>query len=156
MARTVTLTPDEQAGKAAFKALAKAFGGQEAVEAEFGVRQQKVSDMGLPNVAEFPTLNLIDALEERTVGYPGWPHVTAWLARRRGCVLVCVPSGDASAEDINGAIAVLSREHGDALATLLTAMADKQLTPREREDVDKELTDTIEAAVRLRALIRAE
>lgn len=84
MARTVTLTPDEQAGKAAFKALAKAFGGQEAVEAEFGVRQQKVSDMGLPNVAEFPTLNLIDALEERTVGYPGWPHVTAWLARRRG------------------------------------------------------------------------
>ena len=84
MSRSLSLTPEQQSGKASFKALVKSFGGQDAAAEETGVRRQKISDMGLANVAESPTLDLIDALEDRTVGMPGWPHVTSWLCRRRG------------------------------------------------------------------------
>src|SRR3546814_10636102 len=64
MSRSVVLPPMMQAAKASFKKLVKAFGGQEAVAEETGYRQQRISDMGLPNVAEFPTLDLINMLEE--------------------------------------------------------------------------------------------
>ena len=64
MSRSATLSPDQQSLKAAFKALAKAFGGQVAVEAETGIRQQEISDFGLPNVARFAPIDLIDHLAE--------------------------------------------------------------------------------------------
>lgn len=113
MSRSRALSPDAQSGKAAFKALVKSFGGQDAAAVETGVRRQKISDMGLPNVAESPTLDLIDALEDRTVGLPGWPHVTGWLCRRRGGVFVPLPLGDDDADGMMRTVADLAAELGD-------------------------------------------
>src|SRR3546814_17035961 len=60
---------------------------------ETGQRQQRLSDFGLPNVAEFAPLDFVALLEERTEGTAGWPHVTRWLARRTGHALVRLPQG---------------------------------------------------------------
>ncbi|SCW77402.1 hypothetical protein SAMN02927924_02794 [Sphingobium faniae] len=122
MSRSLALTPDQQSGKAAFKALVKSFGGQDAASSETGVRRQKISDMGLPNVAEFPTLDLIDDLEDRTVDMPGWPHVTHWLCRRRGGVFVPLPQGDDDADGMMRTVAEMAAEFGDVSRAVADAV----------------------------------
>lgn len=122
MARSIILSPEQQSGCASFKALVRAFGGQEAAASETGVRQQKISDMGLPNVAEFPTLDLIDALEDRTVGLPGWPHVTHWLCHRRGGVFVPLPQGEDDADGMMVTVAELAGELGDVSRAISDAV----------------------------------
>lgn len=122
MSRSVVLTPDQQTGKAAFKALAKAFGGQQAVEAETGIRQQDISDFGLPNVAKFATIDLIDRLEESTVGLPGWPHITSWLCRRRDGVFVPLPKGGADADGMMRTVAEMAAEFGDVSRAVADAV----------------------------------
>lgn len=112
MNRRAALSPAQQAGKAAFKALAKAFGGQDAVAAEFGVRQQDVSDYGLANVARFAPIDLIDALEDCTVGLPGWPHVTSWLCRQRGGLFLPLPQGVPDAAGMMRTVADMAAELG--------------------------------------------
>lgn len=122
MSRCIVLTPEQQTGKAAFKALAKAFGGQVAVEAEFGVRQQEISDFGLPNVAKFASIDLVDRLEESTVGLPGWPHVTSWLCRRRGGIFVPLPMGSTDADGLVRTVAELGAEFGDVSRAVADAV----------------------------------
>ncbi|WP_148648407.1 phage regulatory CII family protein [Sphingobium cupriresistens] len=122
MGRSVTLSPEQQSGCASFKALVRAFGGQEAAAGETGVRQQKISDMGLSNVAEFPTLDLIDTLEDRTVGLPGWPHVTNWLCHRRGGVFVPLPHGEDDADGMMVTVAELAGELGDVSRAISDAV----------------------------------
>ncbi|WP_289145220.1 hypothetical protein [uncultured Sphingobium sp.] len=122
MSRAVALSPDQQSGKASFKALVKAFGGQDAAAEESGVRRQKISDMGLANVAEYPTLDLIDLLEDRTVGLPGWPHVTSWLCRRRGGVFVPLPRGGADADGMMRTVAEMAAEFGDVSRAVADAV----------------------------------
>jgi len=123
MSRSLALTPEQQSGKASFKALVKSFGGQDAAAEETGVRRQKISDMGLANVAESPTLDLIDALEDRTVGMPGWPHVTGWLCRRRGGVFVPLPQGDDDADGMMLTVAELAGELGDVSRAVSEAVS---------------------------------
>src|SRR3546814_16015524 len=62
---------------------------------------------------EFPTLDLIDMLEERTVGTADWPPVTRWLARRRGFALVRLISEGAEPETLRDAIMTITRKLGD-------------------------------------------
>ncbi|WP_314717860.1 phage regulatory CII family protein [Sphingobium yanoikuyae] len=122
MSRNATLTPEQQTGKAAFKALAKAYGGQEAVAEETGFRQQEISDCGLPNVAKFASVDLVDFLEDRTVGLPGWPHVTSWLCRRRGGVFVPLPRGGADADGMMRTVAEMAAEFGDVSRAVADAV----------------------------------
>lgn len=146
MGRTLTLSPDQQAGKAAFKALAKAFGGQAAVEAETGVRQQKISDMGLANVDEFPTLNLINFLEDRTVDLPGWPHVTGWLCRQRGGVFVPVPKTAADVSSLMRCMVEMTTEMGDVSRSIGEAVSTNSeggsdIKPREATVIRTHIAD---------------
>lgn len=122
MSRNATLTPEQQTGKAAFKALAKAYGGQEAVAEETGIRQQEISDYGLPNVAKFASVDLIDFLEDRTVDLPGWPHITGWLCRRRGGVFVPLPQGGADADGMMRTVAEMAAEFGDVSRAVADAV----------------------------------
>lgn len=160
MSRTLVLSPDQQSGKAAFAASVKAFGGQEAASAETGVRRQKISDMGLPNVAEYPTLDLIDALEERTVGLPGWPHVTTWLSRRRGGVFVPLPQGEPDAEGIMLTVAELAGELGDvsrAVSEAVSASGDggREVTADEARAALRELDGLDRTSAQLRHKLKA-
>lgn len=93
--RTLTLPPHLQSAKLAFGALTDAFGGQVAAAAETGKSQPRICAYAHLNTPDFPPLDVIDALEARTVGTPGHPHVTGWLARRRGYELVRLPDPSA-------------------------------------------------------------
>ncbi|MFZ2995929.1 hypothetical protein [Sphingobium sp.] len=155
MTRSASLTPDQQSGKAAFKALAKAYGGQQAVEAETGIRQQEISDCGLPNVARFASIDLVDTLEDRTHGTAGWPHVTSWLCRRRGGVFVPLPQGEDTPDGMMLTVAELAAELGDvsrAVSEGVCASGDggQILTDRERDHVLTELDGLDRASARLR------
>lgn len=165
MVRTVTLSPDQQSGKSSFKGLVKAFGGQEAAASETGLRQQKISDMGLPNIAEFPTLDLIDHLEDCTVGLPGWPHVTNWLCHRRGGVFVPLPQGEIDADAVMVTVALLAAELGDVSRAVSSAVCassagGRDVTPAEARAALAELEglDRVSARLRLKlsAIIKGE
>ena len=161
MSRAVALSPDQQSGKARFKALVKAFGGQESVSVETGVRQQKISDMGLPNVAEYPTLDLIDTLEDRTVGLPGWPHVTHWLCHRRGGVFVPLPQGEDDADGMMVTVAELAGELGDvsrAISEAVCASGDggRDVTSAEAAAALAELDGLDRTSAQLRLKLQAK
>lgn len=161
MARSVTLSPEQQSGCASFKALVRAFGGQEAAASETGVRQQKISDMGLSNVAEFPTLELIDALEDRTVGLPGWPHVTHWLCHRRGGVFVPLPQGEDDADGMMVTVAELAGELGDvsrAISEAVCASGDggRDVTGAEAVSALAELDGLDRTSAQLRLKLQAK
>lgn len=156
--RTVRLSPDLQSGKAATKALIRAFGGQEAASEETGYRRQRVSDFGLPNVQEFAPLDFIALLEERTVGMPGWPHVTNWLAQRTGHVLVKRADGVTSGDGLLRSVMVLNAELGDLSRCLEEATRDGEVDGDEAVQALAELSDleTQCAALRLQLLKLAE
>jgi hypothetical protein len=155
MSRVVALSPEQQSGKAAFKALVKAFGGQEAAAIESGVRRQKISDMGLANVPEFPTLDLIDSLEDRTVGLPGWPHVTSWLCKQRGGVFVRLPDVDGDGGSIVSGVVELAGELGDVSDAVRDAVhvasdMGAKISPAEAAEIDSKLEELIATAVAMR------
>lgn len=158
MSRTVSLSPDMQAAKGAFKQLVRAFGGQEAAAIETGVRQQKISDMGLPNVAEFPTLDLIDTLEARTEGTADWPVVTRWLARRRGFALVRTISDAAEPETLRDAIMTITRKLGDTADEVADALhpaseRGAEVSAAEAAGIKAELHEMMEAGAGLMLLL---
>lgn len=93
--RTLRLLPHLQSAKIAFADLTDAFGGQVAAATETGKSQSRICAYSHLNTPDFPPLDVIDALEARTVGSPGHPHVTGWLARRRGYELVKLPDPSA-------------------------------------------------------------
>lgn len=120
-ARTQTLPPHQQGGKVAFAELVDAFGGQAKASEETGKVQSRISSYGLPNTADFPPLDVIDALEARTVGTAGHPHVTGWLARRRGYELVKAPDPSAPPMPLTTLISDLVRTSGQLSSGILDA-----------------------------------
>lgn len=120
--RTETLSPAEQRLKAASKKLVKAFGGQEAVHAATGYRQQRISDWGLPNVREFMPIDVVDLIEESTVGLPGWPHITRELAKRRGMLLVPAPEVFSDDEQLMRSIVEITGELGQLSTCIAQAL----------------------------------
>lgn len=154
MSRPPVLPSDIQSGKRAFKALAKAFGGQVAVGVEVGERQQEISDMGNPNSQTMPPLWLIDHLEDRTVGLPGWPHVTNWLCRRRGGVFMPLPDVDDTSDSFVQAVIAMSAELGDVSRSIGDALRDGKIEAREAMGAIEEVNHVIDLAVALRARLQ--
>lgn len=161
MTRSVALSPDQQSGCASFKALGRAYGGQEAVAAATGIRQQEISDYGLPNVAKFASIDLVDWLEDRTVGLPGWPHVTHWLCQRRGGVFVPLPQGDDDADGMMVTVAELAGELGDvsrAISEAVCASGDggREVTSTEAAAALAELDGLDRTSAQLRLKLQAK
>lgn len=119
--RTLQLPSHLQSGKIAFGELVDAFGGQAAASAETGKAQPRISAYGHRNTADFPPLDVIDTLEDRTVGAAGHPHVTAWLARRRGFELVKAPDPSAPTMPLTTLVSDLVRTSGQLSSAILDA-----------------------------------
>lgn len=94
--RSVLLSPRLQAGKAAFRELVDAFGGQVAAAAETGKSQSRISAYGLRNTDDFAPVDVVLRLEQSTHGSHNHPQVTRWLARQTGFALVPLPDPDAA------------------------------------------------------------
>ena len=134
-ARDAVLPPHQQDVKAAFVDLVRAYGGQEAASALVGgrVRQQAISDFGLRNVPAFAPLDIVIELERRTVGAPGWPHVTRALARTHDLLLVTPPrAATDAAGDLVGQLGCLAGACGRLHESAGAALADGRLHVDER------------------------
>lgn len=154
--RDVVHPPHLQAGKLAFHDLLSAFGGQVAAAAETGKSQGRLSAYATPNTDAFPPLDAIDALEARTVGLPGWPHVTRWLCRRRGGIFLLLPAAVRGLGKWSGFVARLGQEAGDLIAGICTDLSDdNELSPAEARRRLKDAADLVRVAVELEAALRA-
>ncbi|MFW2829902.1 hypothetical protein [Sphingomonas sp. ID0503] len=98
----------------------------------------------------FPPADVIDDLER----VAGDPIVTRMMARGQDYLLLRdVQAGSVSIIDLHAAIANCAKEHGDAVASLLSALTDLALTPAEARRVIREMDEELQAHLRLRALV---
>lgn len=146
--RTLRVAPHLQGGKLAFAELVDAFGGQAEATKETGKAQSRISSYGLTNTPDFAPLDVIDALEARTVGIVGWPHVTRWLCRRRGGEFVAVPDASAAPVALTALVADLVRSCGQFGAGILDA--GDELGPGEAWRRLGDADDLVRIAVQLR------
>lgn len=149
--RTISLTPDQQALKSATKSLVQAYGGQQAAAARLGERQQRISDLGLPNTPNFARIDEVAILEDETHGCIGHPHVTHALARRQGYALVKLPQITATGSDLLKLLAVQSKEAGDIANEICTSIADGNIDQHEASKIRKENWELIRNAIAMDA-----
>jgi hypothetical protein len=158
MSRTVQHPPELQVIKAASKALVRAFGGTDAAAVHVGVRQQRMSDIGLPNTPDFLRIDEVLALESCTVGTVGHPHVTRALAAATGHIVASLPTGAACASDWLGGMGPLAKEAGDVTARIAAALSDDgEVDAAEADNIIREIDEafTVLAALRVLAERRA-
>lgn len=78
-----------------------------------------------------------------------------WLAAQMGCAIVELPTVLGSDDDLFRALAVVVQEVGEDAAELQRACEDGCITPDELIRFDREIEDSIEALLRLKALMAA-
>ncbi len=149
--RTVRLTPDQLALKAATRAAVKAAGGQDFISAEVGRAQSRISDYCSSSVAEFMPLDIVARVEELSTGSPGHPHITRALARRQGdMVLDC---GDESRRyPLAQLLAEVAGESSDVIRILAngTGAADAaarcidSMSPQQKAELAREVDDLMQ------------
>jgi hypothetical protein len=154
--RELTLPPHQQGGKLAFAELTDAFGGQVAASAETGKSQSRICAYGHCNTADFPPLDVIDALEARTVGTPGHPHVTQWLARRRGYELVKLPDPSAPPMSWSALLSETITASGELAGRILGDLsAAGEISPSQAWLRLKDAGELVRVAVELEASLKA-
>lgn len=145
-----------QSVKIAFAELVAACGGQGPAAEETGKGQSRISAYSHRNTADFAPIDVIDTLEARTVGVAGHPHVTAWLARRRGCELVKLPDPSAPPMPLTALLSDMARASGQLSAGILN-----DLTPAHEISASEawrrlgEADELVRVAVEVRAALRA-
>jgi len=155
--RDIAHPPHLQGAKEAFKALVRAYGGQEAaVEGGCGKSQSRLCDYGRPNTPDFAPIDVVDFLEARTHGAPGWPHVTDWLCRRRGGVFLPLPDGEAPPGQWTGFVAALAEQAGGLTSGICTDLADDHdVTPAEARRRLGDAAELVRVAVSIEAALKA-
>jgi hypothetical protein len=155
-ARTdITNSPSDQRGKAAFRALVAASGGQDGAEATTGKAQQRISLYGHPNSNAFPPLDVIVKLEAVSHGTPGHPQVTRYQAREAGYELFKLPDPKAGPVRWGDLCARLTKEHSDVVAHVCGALDDGSISKAEAKAGLKELDEDLEVRMQLRAALLA-
>lgn len=150
--RTVQLPPHLQSAKLAFGELVSAFGGQVPAALETGKSQSRICTYGHIHTEDYPPLDVIDTLEARTVGTPGHPHVTRWLARRRGCELVRLPDVSLVPHGTSWSmlISLLSKEAGDLISGIAHDLSDNNdVDPPEARKRLRDAAELVRVAVQL-------
>lgn len=128
----------------------RAFGHQKVAAAATRVEQQAISDYGstLPEKAE--RFMPIDVLLDLTRA-SGNTTLLKYLADECGCLLVPLPHGDGHGP-LTDHSARTAQEFGEVMAGILSALADRRITPGEAAGV---LTNIHELMLELAALAEA-
>ena len=129
-ARDLALSPEQRRLKRASKDLIKAVGGTNDAAEIAGARQQRMSDVGLPNTPDFLRLDEVLALEEEALGSADWPQVTRALARHHRCILVRVPEQPA-ARDWHLEVGRLSKNAACVVQSICEALTDGKVDAKE-------------------------
>jgi hypothetical protein len=153
--RDIRHAPAQLKLRVATRALVSAAGGVDGAGATVGARHVRMSDIGNANTDAWVRLDEIAALEDVTVGQPGWPHVTRALAARAGFVLLPLPDLGHAPEDWHAALGEMVREVGEVTQQICAALSDGAVTKAESADIDYEIGQAIERLCTLRALAKA-
>jgi hypothetical protein len=154
--RTLRHPPHLQSAKLAFAALVDAFGGQVAAAEQTGKSQSRISAYAHANMADFPPIDVVDALEARTVGTAGHPQVTSWLARRRGFELVRLPDPSAPPMAWTALVSEVIGNCGELTAGILADLsADNQVSPPNAWRRLKDASELVRLAVEIEARLKA-
>src|SRR5206468_710369 len=107
-----------------------------------------------PNVPAYPPLDVIDALEERTHGTEGWPHVTRWLCRRRGGIFLPLPKVRGAAARWGRLVAALGKDAGNLINGICTDLDDdNDVSPAEAAKRLKGAGELVRVAVEVEAAL---
>jgi hypothetical protein len=150
--RNIQLPPEQQELKQAYRALVRAYGGQDAAALRLGTRQQRISDCCSKNTDAFPRLDEIATLEAETVGSFAHPHVTNVLARQLNMAVVPVPSISATGRDLLLLFAQQTKSNGRLAETILEAHEDGIITSAEAAEIEA----AAEALLGIALTIRSE
>ena len=143
--------------KIASKALVRAAGGTdgsaETINAvcHASTRQQRMSDVGLPNTADFLRLDEIGALEDVTAGTVDHPVVTRALARRQGFFLVRSPQAPATGADLLALLGAQARESGQLAQAICAGLGDGRIDRIDAGGIRGELRQLMEIAAEMDA-----
>lgn len=155
--RDLILPPHLQGAKIAFGALVDSFGGQVAAAAETGKSQPRLSAYCHRNTLDFAPIDVIDTLEAQTVGHPGHPHVTAWLARRRGYEMVKLPDPSAPPTPVIALVSDMVKVSGELAAGILNDLKpDNDLPASEAWRRLGAADELVRVAVELRAALKTQ
>lgn len=149
--RDLSLTPREQDLKAASRELIEAYGGQQSASALLGPAQSRYSDAGHNNTRVFLRIDEVVALEDRTAGRTGHPHVTRELARRQGYSLAPLPNALPAPMDLLQCLGVMAHEAGDVMTSISAALVDRKFTKKEAKHSIGEIDELMQVLVTMRA-----
>jgi hypothetical protein len=153
--RGKSLSPHLQSAKIAFGELVDTYGDQAAAAQETGKGQSRICAYISRNMPDFAPLDVIDCLEDRTVGKDGWPHVTSWLARRRGAELVFPPDPSAPPMPITALLSDLARAQGQLSGGVLNDVKNGAIDPVDAWRHLAEADELVRVAVNIRAALKA-
>ncbi|WP_374406558.1 hypothetical protein [Pelagerythrobacter sp.] len=151
----MSLPPDEQRQARVVRELIHAAGGVEACERDREKSKSLFSAYQSPNDPRSMPLDDIEFLESVTHGKLGHPHVTRYLARQAGCVLLPRPEVPRDRSDIITLLARQARERGECDPELLTALADGNIDEDEAERLIPMMRQRLETDAHMLAQLEA-
>ena len=148
------MTPEALALKRATQDMIKGVGGLEAAAGFCRVGKTVLGDNQSINRAEsFVAIDVVAALEPLARDRDGWPHVTHALCAAMGGTFVALPETPASRGDVLALLATQSREHGELMQALCSALSGGDLNAASIANAKAETRDVIRSAAAILAAL---
>lgn len=151
----MTLPPDEQRQARVVRELIHAAGGVEACERDCDKSKSLFSAYQSPHDARSIPLRDIEILESVTHGKLGHPHVTRYLARQSGFILLPRPEVPTDRADVLALLTQQARERGQCDPELLHALEDRTVDVEEAERLIPLMRQRLETDARMLAELEA-
>ena len=148
-------TSEQKAAKRAFERVVQDCGGLEKADLECRVSASQLQRYCSPNIDAFPTLDVIRDLEAIAATRADGPHVTSYLARHAGYVLIERPKVDApDCASLHVALTASMKESNESHVAMMEALGTGTVTAAQARACMKEAIEAAEEHLRLHALLK--
>ncbi|MBN8843279.1 MAG: hypothetical protein J0H88_08520 [Sphingomonadales bacterium] len=147
------MTPRQTRGKIAVRAVIDACGKIAGAADETRRATATVGDWNNNEKPIFPPADCALAMDEYSQGRGLGTPITDWQARELNKVLIDLPQVVPNAAELHAMLAVFSGESGEALQTMLGALADGKFTAAEATPARAAVADVIRVAVAIDAAL---
>lgn len=149
------MTPERLALKRATGEMIKGVGGLEAGSNYTRVGKSMLADYGSVHKPDcFVPIDIVADLEPLSRERSGWPHATRALCRMMGGTFVPEPELPVTGADLFAKLGTLHNEFADVTGAVCNGMRDGVWSSEDGAELERQLDDVIEIAIRMRALAR--